>query len=167
MRLVHRTTVAVGAAEADIGLAEVEDIELVVGEEGIGLVVGIGPGGEERHMAVAVGDKDCGLERHKVVTAGDMDYALGEGVVGDSHVEGAAGHTGLEGGNPEADRSLEEALVVVERRSFVAADILVGDIDLVEAADNQVAATGLHMQDIHHVVGDTTYLVIGVLILSH
>lgn len=137
---VRRMVVAADAAEADIGRAVVEDIGLAV-EEGIVLEADIDPGAAEHHTTVA----------------GDMDYVLEEGVEGGSHAVVAAGRTGPEVGSPEVGRSLEEALVVVERRSPVVADILVGDTGRPEAADIQVEGNGPRNRDSHLEVEDTTY----------
>lgn len=142
--MVRRTVVVDGAAGADIGLDEVEDIDLVV-EEGIGLGV------EERHKAAALADKDYGMEEGKIAAAAeDRDCVLGEGLEEGSHAAGVAGRIGLGVGSPVVGRSLEVALVVVERRSLDAAGTLVGDIVLVGVADNHLEA------DIHLVVGGRT-----------
>lgn len=142
---VRRMELAADAVEADIGRAEVEDIDLAVEE-------GIGPAAEERHRAAAVvvGDRDCEKEHRKVAVAGDMDYVLGERVGVESYAVVTAGRTGLEVGRPEVGRSLGVALVVEERRSPVVAGILlVGDTGLAEAADIQVAESGPHSRDSH------------------
>lgn len=146
---VRRMAVAVGAAEAGIDLVA-EGIGHAV-EEGTGLGEETGPEEGERRKVVAAEDRDCEMERRKAAVA---EHILVEGVVEGSHAAVAAGRIDLEVDRPVAGRNLEEALVVVERRSPVVADIPVGDIDLAGVADSQAVANDRHSQDIHHLVGE-------------
>lgn len=147
VQMVRRMVVVADSAEADTDRAE-EDIGPAE-EEDTGLEE------EERHRAVAVGDKDYGMEHRMAVVAEDT---LAEGLEGGSRAAGVVGHIGLVADTLGVGHNLEAVLVVVERRSPVAAGILAGDTGRVGAADSRVEENGPHRQDIHLVEEDMTCL---------